>query len=142
LIAQERGLQIVHQIPAGMAGLVLADKDRLNQVLNNLIGNAIKFSPDGGTIQVSLHEVEGKVQVVVSDEGIGMPADQVHRIFDRFYQVDGSSRRRFSGTGLGLAIAKRILEAHDGVIWVESELDKGSTFYFTLPQLLPLAEVV
>lgn len=139
LIAQERGLTLAHKIALGVAGVVFADKDRINQVLNNLIGNAIKFSPDGGTIRVSLGEEDGKVVVTVADEGIGMPADQIHRIFDRFYQVDGSSRRRFSGTGLGLAIVKRILEAHDGTIWVESELDKGSAFYFTLPQMMPVA---
>lgn len=142
LIAQERGLVLKHEIEPGARGMILADKDRINQVLNNLIGNAIKFSPDGGTVRVLLREAEGQVQVAVSDNGIGMPADQIHRIFDRFYQVDGSSRRRFGGTGLGLAIVKRILEAHDGAIWVESELEKGSTFYFTLPQFLPVAEAV
>ncbi|MEM7115638.1 MAG: GAF domain-containing protein [Chloroflexota bacterium] len=135
LIADDRGLQIVHELPPKLAGWVNADKDRINQVLNNLIGNAIKFSPDGGKIAVKMLDKGDIVCISVSDEGIGMPADQVERIFDRFYQVDGSSRRRFSGTGLGLAIVKRIVEAHEGVVWVDSELNVGSTFYFTLPHL-------
>jgi signal transduction histidine kinase len=70
----------------------------------------------------------------VADEGVGIPQDHQQRIFERFYQVDGSARRRFAGVGLGLAIAKRIVEAHGGKIWVESEIDKGSTFHFTLPK--------
>jgi signal transduction histidine kinase len=69
----------------------------------------------------------------VVDEGIGMPAEKHQRIFERFYQIDGSSRRRFGGTGIGLAIVKRIIDAHEGEIWVESELNKGSAFLFTLP---------
>ncbi len=113
--------------------LIHGDRDRLAQVLDNLLGNAIKFSPDGGTITVRAHSTHQAVQVAVTDQGIGMPADQLAKIFERFYQVDGSSKRRFGGTGLGLAIAKRIVEGHNGRIWAESEEGKGSTFFFTLP---------
>ena len=109
------------------------DKGRMNQVLDNLIGNAFKFSPDGGTIRLSMVENENDVLVSVVDEGIGMPAEKHQRIFERFYQIDGSSRRRFGGTGIGLAIVKRIIDAHEGKIWVESELNRGSSFFFTLP---------
>ena len=112
--------------------LVHGDRDQLVQVLHNLLGNAIKFSPDGGTITVRVRPIDTAVQVAVTDEGIGIPANQIEKIFERFYQVDGSSRRRFGGTGLGLAIVKRIVEAHKGKVWVESKEGKGSTFFFTL----------
>jgi two-component system sensor histidine kinase VicK len=115
-------------------GLVRIDKGRINQVLDNLIGNAIKFSPDGGEIMVRLTEQDEAVCVSVTDQGIGMAADKHQRIFERFYQIDGSSRRRFGGTGIGLAIVKRIIDAHHGKIWVESEANKGSSFYFILPK--------
>jgi signal transduction histidine kinase len=115
--------------------LARADRDRVNQVLDNLLGNAIKFSPNGGRITVQLAAVDGMVQVSVSDTGIGIPADQLERIFDRFYQVDGSATRKFGGAGLGLTIVKRIVEAHGGRIWAESQVGRGSTFLFTLPQV-------
>lgn len=121
--------------------MIEADKGRINQVLDNLIGNALKFSPDGGTIEVSLETSPEKLHVVVSDQGIGVPADKVGRIFDRFYQIDGSSRRRFGGAGIGLAIVKRIIDAHQGEIWVESEVNKGSAFHFTLPRRRKASEI-
>lgn len=133
MLADKKGLT-VHLVPAPIAGYVHIDKGRINQVLDNLIGNAIKFSPDGGTITVTLYEQEQEICVSVADQGIGMPADKHQRIFERFYQIDGSSRRRFGGTGIGLAIVKRIIDAHQGEIWVESEMNKGSSFIFTLPK--------
>ena len=133
LVADKKGLGIACTIPKGQRGLVSIDKGRMNQVLDNLIGNALKFSPDGGTIHLSMAEQEGNVLVSVVDEGIGMPAEKHQRIFERFYQIDGSSRRRFGGTGIGLAIVKRIIDAHQGEIWVESEVNQGSAFFFTLP---------
>ena len=131
--AREQGLDLVFDSPSS-EGIVVGDKGRINQVLDNLIGNAIKFSPDGGTITLRMVERRDDVLVVVADEGIGLPSDKAARIFDRFYQVDGSSRRRFGGAGIGLAIVKRIVDAHDGDIWVRSELNQGSSFYFTLPK--------
>jgi signal transduction histidine kinase len=133
LVAGDKGIEILHTLPEE-PGIVMIDKGRINQVLDNLIGNAIKFSPNGGTITVALEDREGEICVTVSDEGIGLAEDQRERIFDRFYQVDGSAIRRFGGTGLGLAIVKRIVDAHHGRVWVESEVNKGSTFYFTLPK--------
>lgn len=133
LVADKKGLSIAYTIPQGQKGLVRIDKGRMNQVLDNLIGNAFKFSPDGGTIRLTMSENDEEVLVSVVDEGIGMPAEKHQRIFERFYQIDGSSRRRFGGTGIGLAIVKRIIDAHEGKIWVESELNKGSAFFFTLP---------
>jgi GAF domain-containing protein len=133
LVADKKGLSIAHTIAEGQKGFVRIDKGRMNQVLDNLIGNAFKFSPDGGTIRLSMIESDQEVLVSVVDEGIGMPAEKHQRIFERFYQIDGSSRRRFGGTGIGLAIVKRIIDAHQGKIWVESELNKGSAFFFTLP---------
>ncbi len=133
LVADKKGLSISCTMPPKQKGLVSVDKGRINQVLDNLIGNAFKFSPDGGTIHLSLLEDAENVLVSVVDEGIGMSAEKHQRIFERFYQIDGSSRRRFGGTGIGLAIVKRIIDAHEGKIWVESEVNKGSAFFFTLP---------
>jgi two-component system sensor histidine kinase VicK len=133
IVADKKGLH-VHMDSPGEAGWVNIDKGRINQVLDNLIANAIKFSPDGGTITVRMFEKDESVCVSVADEGIGMPPEKHQRIFERFYQIDGSSRRRFGGTGIGLAIVKRIIDAHHGEIWVESELNQGSSFFFTLPK--------
>ena len=133
LVAEKKGLTISTDLPL-TDPIAFIDQGRINQVLDNLIGNAIKFSPDGGKIMVTMIDKGDKVHISVKDEGIGVPEDKIMRIFDRFYQVDGSSRRRFGGTGLGLAIVKRIVDAHQGLIWVESEVDKGSTFYFELPK--------
>lgn len=132
MVAEKRHLDVRYEIEKESVAPV--DRGRINQVLDNLIGNAIKFSPNGGTITVTLQDKPDMALISVMDQGIGVPPDKLDRIFDRFYQVDGSSRRRFGGTGLGLAIVKRIVEAHHGQIWVESEVNKGSTFTFTLPK--------
>ncbi|HEY4722350.1 MAG TPA: ATP-binding protein, partial [Anaerolineae bacterium] len=113
---------------------ILVDRDRVNQVFDNLLGNALKFSFNGGTITIAVRDEGEVLKVGVTDTGAGIPADKLERIFERFYQVDGSATRRFGGAGLGLAICRRIIEAHGGRIWAESELGKGSTFYFTLPK--------
>lgn len=133
LSAKKQGLGLLLRKPS-TKGVVEADRVRVNQVLDNLIANAIKFSPDGGTIELRMVERHHDVLVVVSDEGIGMPPEKVTRIFDRFYQIDGSARRRFGGTGIGLAIVKRIIDAHQGDIWVKSDDGSGSSFYFTIPK--------
>jgi signal transduction histidine kinase len=132
--AEETRLTLVENLPDGLP-LVVGDRDQLRQVFDNLLGNAIKFSPRDGQIVVSVEDIGTMMQVSVSDQGIGIPHDQQERIFDRFYQIDGSARRRFGGAGLGLAIVKRILEAHEGKVWVESEPGKGSTFYVTIPKV-------
>lgn len=114
--------------------LVLSDADQLRQVFRSLLDNAIKFSPDGGQVWIQLEEQPDCIQVAVRDQGIGIPQDKLDRVFERFYQVDGSATRRFEGTGLGLTVAKQVVLAHGGKIWAESQLGKGSTFYFTLPK--------
>src|SRR5216117_914104 len=113
--------------------VVTADRGRLRQVLLNLLSNAIKFSTDGGRVTLSARlEDSGAVRVAVSDSGIGIaPADQ-RKLFQEFVQLDASESRRYEGTGLGLALSKRLVELHGGTIGVESELGKGSTFWFTL----------
>ena len=133
LTASQAGLEFTMEDPGGPA-IVWGDRERLSQVLDNLLHNAVKFSPNGGRITVRIQDLEDSVQVSVQDTGIGIPPDKLERIFERFYQVDGSTRRRFGGMGLGLAIVKRIVEAHGGRVWAESELGKGSTFYFTIPK--------
>jgi PAS domain S-box-containing protein len=106
----------------------------LRRVLDNLIGNAIKFTPPQGTISVSVKQLpKDQVLLEVSDTGIGIPPDQRDRIFERFYQVDGSTKRRYPGTGLGLALVKEIVETYGGEVRVESEVGEGSTFAITLP---------
>ncbi len=136
VVAQQNGLQLVLDAEEDLPD-VWGDPGRLGEVFDNLIGNAIKFSPQGGTITIRMRREGTFIRVEVEDQGIGIPADQIDKIWDRFYQVDSSSTRRFSGTGLGLAIARRIVEAHGGKIWVESEEGKGSTFIFTVPIYLP-----
>lgn len=113
---------------------VLIDPRRIRQVLTNLIGNAIKYSPRG---QITIAcEVEPDVVVVsVSDQGEGIPPQYLDKIFERFFQVDGKTTRRVGGIGLGLSIARSIIEAHDGKIWAESTPGQGSTFRFTLPRV-------
>ena len=107
------------------------DRDRIEQVLINLIHNAIKFTQPGGTVTVSAGTYDKSLQFSVSDTGTGIPADELTRIFERFYKADKA--RSGSGTGLGLAIAKHVVAAHGGEIWVESIEGKGSQFYFTIP---------
>ncbi len=135
--AAELGLKLIRDYDDNLP-LVLADPLRMGEVFDNLLGNAIKFSPDGGEIRVAIRDDGGPMLTVsVSDQGIGIPKDQQEKIFQRFYQVDGSTTRRFGGTGLGLAIVKGIVESHGGKVWVESEPGKGSIFYFTVPKADP-----
>ncbi len=110
---------------------VMGDEDRIEQVLVNIIHNAVKFSHAGGMINISSRVEGDSVLISINDTGVGIPADDVPRIFERFYKVDRA--RSGGGTGLGLAIAKHIVQAHGGDIWVESEEGKGSTFSFSLP---------
>jgi signal transduction histidine kinase len=128
----QAGIELRADIPDDLPP-VLGDPQRLGQVFDNLIGNAIKFSPDGGVIWVRLCAEAGMVRAEVVDQGIGIPADRLDRVWERFYQVDGATTRRFGGTGLGLAIVKRLVEAHGGRVGVTSVMGRGSTFFFTIP---------
>ena len=109
---------------------VHGDRNRLEQVLSNLLGNAFKFTPEGGRVMVRAREVDASVQITVEDSGPGIPAADLPRIFDRYWRGDRASR---DGAGLGLAICKGIVDAHGGNIWVESALGGGTTFWFTVP---------
>jgi signal transduction histidine kinase len=108
------------------------DAARLVQVLQNLVSNAVKFTSPGGEIAIRAAAKNGEALIAVRDTGIGIPAEDLPRLFDRFWQATGSRR---GGAGLGLAIAKGIVEAHGGRIWVESEVGRGSTFTFAVPVL-------
>ncbi len=110
-----------------------ADKDKINQVIENLISNAVKFSPEGGEITVSIKEAKDELKINISDSGIGIPEKDLPHIFEKFYRADNASSEAIGGTGLGLSIVKYIVESHGGRISAESKLGKGSTFSFTLP---------
>lgn len=110
------------------------DCDRILQTLTNLLSNAIKFTEPGGTVKLTASVHQNSCLIVVRDTGRGIPADKLESIFERFQQVDASDSRSKGGTGLGLAICRHIVEGHNGKIWVESELGKGSTFYINLPR--------
>lgn len=108
------------------------DTDKLTQVIDNIISNALKYSPDGGNIRFGIAVKDQVLKVMISDDGMGIPSDNVDRIFDRFYRVDRARARSMGGTGLGLAIAREMIEAHGGKIWAESEEGHGTTVFFTL----------
>jgi PAS domain S-box-containing protein len=114
--------------------MIQADAARLEQVISNLIGNAIKYSPKGGAIRVTGRVQPDQVSVSVADEGIGIPPEEQARIFERFYRVDDALSRRTAGSGLGLYLAKAVVEAHHGTIWVESAPGRGAAFSFALPR--------
>lgn len=109
------------------------DTDQMMQVIDNIMNNAIKYSPDGGVITVGLSQSQNQIILSISDQGLGIPKKDLNKIFDRFYRVDKARSREQGGTGLGLAIAKEIVEAHKGRIWADSQEGKGSTFYISLP---------
>jgi signal transduction histidine kinase len=156
-MAVEKGLELI-QAPDGKPLVALADRDKLHQVLVNLVGNAVKFTPARGSVTVAARRVEqstgqgvdssepvdsltsrpvdspgGWAEVSVEDTGEGIPLDQVDAIFDKFYQVRRGNHHKTPGTGLGLAIARSLVELQGGRIWVESEVGHGSRFAFTLP---------
>jgi PAS domain S-box-containing protein len=138
-VEQRRGLTPNHRLLLEVAAdlpLVDADPVRIEQVLANLLDNAIKYSPNGGPIRVYLGRDRGNVVISVSDSGIGLTPDQAEHVFDRFYRADGALTRTTRGVGLGLFICKSLVEAHGGRIWVQSRPDGGSTFSYTLPALV------
>lgn len=125
-------IHFVRNLQAGPA-YVQIDKDKMTQVIDNIISNALKYSPEGGTITFRCWKQAKKLRVSISDEGVGIPKANLPKIFDRFYRVDRARSRQLGGTGLGLAIAKEIVHGHGGDIWAESEWGKGTTISFTLP---------
>jgi two-component system phosphate regulon sensor histidine kinase PhoR len=111
------------------------DRKSIEQVFTNLLDNAIKYGREGGNIKISVREnTTAEIQVSIQDNGIGIPKEDLPRIFERFYRVDKGRSKELGGTGLGLSIVKHIVQAHGGKVWAESQIGKGSTFYFTLPK--------
>ncbi len=129
---KDKGIEIVMDIADGEIPKVMGDKGRLEQVVVNLVDNAIKYTNDGA-VKVVAKKLDNILRVDVEDTGIGIPEKDIPRIFERFYRVDKGRSRELGGTGLGLAIVKHIIQGHNGKIWVESQLGKGTTFSFTLP---------
>lgn len=129
---KKKSIEVKNELPPGIS--VTADKDKLEQVVTNLIDNAIKFNKEKGFIRIYSEEIEGKVKVTVEDSGIGIPEKDISRIFERFYRVDKARSRELGGTGLGLSIVKHIVELHQGGVGVESAEGFGSKFRFILPK--------
>ncbi len=135
LEAVRRGIRLNWRSPVGDSLLVTADPRRMLQVLGNLLGNALKFTPEGGTIDAAAHRDGEFVRFSVIDTGPGIPASELPMLFDRFYQAGDNAQKR-QGLGLGLTICKSLVAAHGGRIWVESLPGVGSAFNFTLPAIL------
>ena len=126
------GLDLVAVVP-GAPLVVWADAGRIRQVLLNLLNNAVKFTPSGGCIRVLANQQGQEARIAVQDTGIGIPPEHLSQMFQKFYQVDNSFTRTAGGTGLGLSLSKALVEAHGGRMGVESQVNHGSTFWFTLP---------
>lgn len=136
LFANNQGVTLENNLPKDLP-VVWADKERITQVITNLLDNAIKFNREGGKAYITAsNQANGKVVFCISDTGIGIPNDKLDKVFDKFYQVDSSEKRKYGGCGLGLAISKSILELHQGKIWVESKIGAGSKFFFEIPTQL------
>lgn len=131
-MTREQHISFIRNLPEKPIYLEI-DQDKMTQVLDNIISNALKYSPEGGTVTFQVAESNGEITVSVSDQGVGIPKDNINRIFERFYRVDKARTRKLGGTGLGLAIAKEMVVAHGGRIWAESEEGVGTTIFFTLP---------
>ena len=129
---QEKKYELVRDYPITSVWIEI-DTDKMTQVIDNILNNAIKYSPDGGKITVSMKTTDDQMILSISDQGLGIPKEDLPKIFDRFYRVDKARSRAQGGTGLGLAIAKEIIKQHNGFIWAKSEYGKGSPFTIVLP---------
>ncbi|HEU4754130.1 MAG TPA: ATP-binding protein, partial [Armatimonadota bacterium] len=131
--AMKGGHRLVVDIPEDL-GEIMADDAKVTQILHNLVSNALKYSPNGGDVIIRATEVEGGLQVAVQDHGLGIPPEQLPKMFGQFFRVEGASHSGIKGTGLGMWLTKHMVEGQGGRIWVESEFGKGSTFLFWLPR--------
>lgn len=129
---EEKKYELVRDYPITSVWIEI-DTDKMTQVIDNILNNAIKYSPDGGKITVSMKTTDDQMILSIKDQGLGIPKQDLPKIFDRFYRVDRARSRAQGGTGLGLAIAKEIIKQHNGFIWAKSEYGKGSTFTIVLP---------
>ena len=133
----DKKVKLVNAIPRNL--ILHIDGDRVQQVIFNLVDNAIKYGRHGGTVRVETPEYEAgqeMVEVAITDDGPGIPAESLDKIFERFFRVDKARSRDAGGTGLGLSIVKHIIQSHGGRVRVESQVDRGTTFFFTLPARL------
>ncbi len=140
-LLQEARLTLHAELPDERLAVPM-DPSRIGQVLRNLLGNAIKFTPAGGQVSITMHAGPDEVHVAISDTGIGISDQHVEMLFQKFFQVDASITREHGGAGLGLSIAKALIEAHGGKLGVESRIESGSTFWFTLPRLAETDELI
>jgi len=143
VVAAQKSYTSKHEFKIDLEGeipIIVADNDKVDQILTNLTNNAVKYSPNGGTITVSGKTVDGVVRMCVSDQGMGIPKEHLAKVFDRFHRIDNRDTRKVGGTGIGLYLVKHLVEAHGGKIWVESEVGKGSQFIFELPKCPPQFE--
>ncbi|GGH80394.1 two-component system sensor histidine kinase VicK [Pullulanibacillus pueri] len=131
-MAKTQNIEFVLKLPKGPIYTYL-DRDKMTQVIDNIISNAIKYSPDGGRITFKVIQKGNHLVTGIKDEGVGIPKENLTKVFDRFFRVDKARSRKLGGTGLGLAIAKEIVAAHGGEIWADSEWNKGTAIFFTLP---------
>ncbi|RFU65863.1 ATP-binding protein [Peribacillus glennii] len=115
--------------------IILGDKSKIQQVFTNLINNAVKYSPSGGDIAIKIYQTEHEIKVDVTDQGLGIPNDSIEKLFQKFYRIDNSDRKRIGGTGLGLSIVDEIMKGHHGQVTVESEYGRGSTFTLSFPKV-------
>ncbi|MFA5351414.1 MAG: ATP-binding protein, partial [Candidatus Omnitrophota bacterium] len=129
---KKKGVEIKSDLAAGLE--ILADNSKIEQVLVNLINNAIKYNKENGFVRIYSEQLADKLRVVVEDSGSGIPVKDIPRIFERFYRVDKARSRELGGTGLGLSIVKHIIELHSGSVGVESTEGLGSKFWFILPK--------
>lgn len=136
--SSDRHVDVRSEIPQDLPAIE-ADPERVHQVLFNLVDNAVRFTPEGGHVRIEAHGHNGSVEVRVADTGVGIPAEALPRLFERFYRVDTARTREDGGTGIGLAIARSVVEAHGGTIHAESEPGRGSVFTFDLPIAWPVA---
>jgi signal transduction histidine kinase len=130
---EQKGLKFLTKIPNNLPN-IMGDRHRLSQVLKNLLGNALKFT-DNGSIGIEAQKKDAYILIIISDTGIGISKNELKKVFNKFYQAYTGDDRKNEGTGLGLFICREILQKHDGDIWVESELGKGSQFIVKLPYL-------
>lgn len=131
-LTKNENVTFIRKIP-DEAIFIEIDEDKITQVLDNIISNALKYSPQGGNITFRVKELSDEILVSVTDEGVGIPKSDLSKVFERFYRVDKARSRKLGGTGLGLAIAKEVVVAHGGRIWAKSQEHKGTTIFFTLP---------
>jgi signal transduction histidine kinase len=143
-LADQKKIILLRQPVPAPELMLTVDTEKIIRCLVNFLSNAIKFTPEGGTICVGAREgmhvgLKG-VFLSVQDTGVGIPKDDLERVFDKFFQVDNTATRKANGTGLGLAIVKEIVQAHGGDVWAESEEGRGSTFQIFLPSTIPTQE--